>query len=101
RLPHSPSSEAPRPRRLSTLYNLTLDHLEGSASPARSDRLWPGDTAGFRTNHLSLAWGAAGVLSVLSDAARVQPAWRDWLMARCTDEDLPPGLFVGKAGIAV
>ncbi|MFC0627040.1 class III lanthionine synthetase LanKC [Kribbella deserti] len=76
--------------------------LRNAATPDRKDRLFPGHPEQFRSNTLSIAYGAAGVLRVLKTLdGWVDPELTRWLTARL-DEDrpLPMGLYVGRAGIA-
>ena len=75
-----------------------------SATPARDDRLFPGDIDQFAGpgGGLGLAHGAAGVLYALSAAGVRVQEHEDWLIART----LPPpagmrlGLYDGLMGVA-
>jgi tRNA A-37 threonylcarbamoyl transferase component Bud32 len=61
--------------------------IRASASPQRTDRLFPGDIDQVRVTGggLALAHGAAGVLYALSEAAGVRvPDYEEWLIARPT-----------------
>jgi class III lanthionine synthetase len=77
--------------------------LLASATPARADRLFPGDVEQFAApgGGLGIAHGAAGVLYALSQAAvAVAPELAGWLAEHSTD---PPrgvglGLYDGLAG---
>ncbi|MFE4972004.1 class III lanthionine synthetase LanKC [Kitasatospora sp. NPDC056651] len=85
------------------LDSLAAGILE-TATPERTDRLFPGDVEQFGPTHngLGLAYGAAGVLYALSACGRPAPAEHtDWLITR-TDAtpDLPTGLYDGLTGIA-
>jgi tRNA A-37 threonylcarbamoyl transferase component Bud32 len=79
--------------------------IRASATPDRTDRLFPGDIDQFRVpgGGLGLAHGAAGVLYALSEAAGVRvPEYEEWLVTRAAD---PPkgahlGLYDGLAGVA-
>jgi tRNA A-37 threonylcarbamoyl transferase component Bud32 len=54
-----------------------------SATPAREDRLFPGDIEQFRSGGLNLAYGAAGVLWALSaSGAGRYPEHEEWLASR-------------------
>ncbi|MEH1016638.1 class III lanthionine synthetase LanKC [Micromonospora sp. CPCC 206060] len=54
-----------------------------SATPDRTDRLFPGDIEQFRSGGLNLTHGAAGVLYALSvSGAGRHPAHEDWLIRR-------------------
>ncbi|GAA1933853.1 class III lanthionine synthetase LanKC [Kitasatospora viridis] len=75
-----------------------------TATPDRSDRLFPGDIEQFGPGHggLSLSYGAAGVLHALRACGGSVPAEHvEWLVTRAnTAPDLPPGLYDGLTGIA-
>ncbi|MDG4809513.1 class III lanthionine synthetase LanKC [Micromonospora sp. WMMD1120] len=77
--------------------------IVASATPERTDRLFPGDIEQFRSGGLNLAHGAAGVLYALdrSGAGR-WPDHEDWLVRRAT---APPsgtrcGFYDGLHGVA-
>ncbi|MFF7727719.1 class III lanthionine synthetase LanKC [Streptomyces sp. NPDC008001] len=75
-----------------------------SATPARDDRLFPGDIATFSDGGgLGLAHGAAGVLHALAEAgAERYEEGEQWLL-RHTDpvpSGTPLGLYDGLAGVA-
>jgi hypothetical protein len=74
-----------------------------SATPERSDRLFPGDVKQFTTGGLNLAYGAAGVLYALQAVgAGRYPQYEDWLVTRA----LAPasgtrlGFYDGLHGVA-
>ncbi|MDQ3654152.1 MAG: protein kinase/lanthionine synthetase C family protein, partial [Chloroflexota bacterium] len=85
---------------------LTVDlvalYLHNTADAERDDRLFPADLSVFETNPLSVAFGAAGVLYALHRLTGEVPqhlsAW--FLRRSITNEQYPPGLYVGQAGIA-
>jgi tRNA A-37 threonylcarbamoyl transferase component Bud32 len=95
-------AESPRWDRLAADLVATI---RASATPERTDRLFPGDIDQFRVpgGGLGLAHGAAGVLYALSEAAGVRvPEYEEWLVTRAAD---PPqgtrlGLYDGLAGVA-
>jgi hypothetical protein len=79
--------------------------IRASATPERTDRLFPGDIGQFRTpgGGLGLAYGAAGVLYALDEAAGVRvPAYEEWLLRRVKrpPERMPLGCWDGLSGIA-
>jgi tRNA A-37 threonylcarbamoyl transferase component Bud32 len=79
--------------------------IRASASPQRTDRLFPGDIDQVRVTGggLALAHGAAGVLYALSEAAGVRvPDYEEWLIARAADpaKGTRPGLYDGLSGVA-
>ncbi len=77
-------------------------YLLGTADTSREDRLFPADLFVFETNPLSVAFGAMGVLYSLDHLTGGVPAnLIDWVLRRrVTNEDYPPGLYLGQAGIA-
>jgi class III lanthionine synthetase len=79
--------------------------IRASATPAREDRLFPGDIEQFRMpgGGIGFAHGAAGVLYALSEAAGVRvPEYEEWLIARAADPAMGTrlGLYDGLAGVA-
>jgi hypothetical protein len=74
-----------------------------SATPERTDRLFPGDPAQFGRGGVDLANGAAGVLYALHRTGHaVPPEYVDWLADRVVSlADPYPGLFTGLHGVAV
>ncbi|WP_305787065.1 class III lanthionine synthetase LanKC [Symbioplanes lichenis] len=59
------------------------DGITASASPVRTDRLFPGDIEQFRSGGVNLAHGAAGVLWALAETQMpVDPAHEQWLADR-------------------
>lgn len=68
----------------------------------RKDRLFPADGAIFRTNPLSLAYGACGVAYALKKMNGAVPQEVvDWISARNKNPVLyPPGMYTGLSGIA-
>ncbi|MGH3912081.1 MAG: class III lanthionine synthetase LanKC [Pseudonocardiaceae bacterium] len=76
--------------------------LLASATPQRSDRLFPGDVAQFRYGGFTFAHGAAGVLYALeTTGGQARPEHVDWLV-RATRQARSPhtGLFNGLHGVA-
>jgi class III lanthionine synthetase len=103
--PHAPrplaDGEAASERIARTRDRLT-DYMLATATPDRDDRLFASDFRLFRTNRLSLAYGACGTLAALRRIGRATPArLTDWLRERLPGADgLAPGFGVGQAGIA-
>jgi tRNA A-37 threonylcarbamoyl transferase component Bud32 len=79
--------------------------IEASATPARHDRLFPGDIEQFAapSGGLCLATGASGVLYAVAEAGQqVAPGHIEWLLAR-TARPVPGarlGLYDGMTGVA-
>jgi serine/threonine protein kinase len=78
-------------------------HIRSTATPDRSDRLFPGHPELFASNPLSLAYGAAGVIRALYLLdGEVDDGHRHWLHSRLdSGAALPTGLYVGRAGIGL
>ncbi|MGW7679270.1 class III lanthionine synthetase LanKC [Kribbella sp. NPDC054772] len=76
--------------------------IVASATPERTDRLFPGDIAQFRDGGgLDLATGAAGVLYALAKTGAGRfPEYDDWLRKRAVDAPAGPGLYDGLHGVA-
>ncbi|MFJ9696334.1 class III lanthionine synthetase LanKC [Kitasatospora sp. NPDC101183] len=75
--------------------------ITASATPERTDRLFPGDPGQFTHDGLGLSYGAAGVLWALhTTGADVRPEHVDWLLAAVEREPCRPGLFLGAHGVA-
>ncbi len=74
-----------------------------SATPERTDRLFPGDVRQFEFGGLNLAYGAAGVLYALSaTGAGTRPEHEQWLVrqARSPQPGNRFGLYDGLHGVA-
>ncbi|WP_116247496.1 class III lanthionine synthetase LanKC [Nocardiopsis sp. FIRDI 009] len=74
-----------------------------SATPQRTDRLFPGDVGQFDFGGLGMAYGAAGVLYAMSVAGQgTRPEHEDWLMRRVREHRGPHrlGFYDGLHGIA-
>lgn len=75
--------------------------IAASATPERTDRLFPGDPGQFTHDGLGLAYGAAGVLYALHvSGAEVDPGHVEWLLGAVGRERPRPGLFIGSHGVA-
>jgi predicted Ser/Thr protein kinase len=79
--------------------------IRASATPDRSDRLFPGDIEQFAVpgGGLAFAHGAAGVLYALSEGVGVRvPEYEQWLIDRAGDpaQGSRLGLYDGLAGVA-
>ncbi|RZU19955.1 protein kinase-like protein [Kribbella rubisoli] len=75
--------------------------IVASATPERTDRLFPGDIAQFRDGGgIDLATGAAGVLYALSQTGARFPQYDEWLRKRAVDTETGPGLYDGLHGVA-
>ncbi|MFF2076253.1 class IV lanthionine synthetase LanL [Kitasatospora sp. NPDC058162] len=100
---------------LDRLLHDGLRHLAATATPERSDRLWPVVPAGERTDPCNVQHGAAGVLAVLAravtteglpaevraEAARTARTAAAWIERRVAVEPVVlPGLHFGRSGTA-
>ncbi|GAA4906369.1 protein kinase-like protein [Stackebrandtia albiflava] len=79
-----------------------VDYLRATATPERTDRLFPGDVGVFETNPFNVAHGAAGGLLALHRVTGEVPGrFLSWLVRpEIDDRTCPPGLYFGQAGIA-
>lgn len=89
----------PSPDASDDLAELILE----SATPERSDRLFPGDPRQFQGNGTDLTYGAAGVLWALAECGyEVPDAHVEWLEnALARSHDPQPGLWSGLHGTAL
>jgi serine/threonine protein kinase len=74
-----------------------------SASPSRSDRLFPGDVRQFLLGGAGFAYGAAGVLYALSaSGCERSEEHEEWLLNAVREPDIEPraGFYDGLSGIA-
>ncbi|MEV0791680.1 class III lanthionine synthetase LanKC [Kribbella sp. NPDC050459] len=76
--------------------------IVASATPERTDRLFPGDIAQFRDGGgIDLATGAAGVLYALAKTGAGRfPEYDDWLRKQAVSTATGPGLYDGLHGVA-
>ncbi|WP_328432977.1 phosphotransferase [Streptomyces sp. NBC_00425] len=75
--------------------------IKASATPERTDRLFPGDPAQFTHDGLGLAYGAAGVLWALHTVgAPVAGDHIEWLLEAVARRPCRPGLYTGAHGVA-
>ncbi|MCX4767988.1 class III lanthionine synthetase LanKC [Streptomyces sp. NBC_01275] len=75
--------------------------ITASATPQRTDRLFPGDPSQFTHDGLGLAYGAAGVLWALHTVgAPVDPDHVEWLLEAVARRPCRPGLYTGAHGVA-
>ncbi|BFI96055.1 MAG: class III lanthionine synthetase LanKC [Rhodanobacter sp.] len=75
--------------------------FDSSITLTRSDRLWPGSAEIWATNPVNLMYGATGcAYFLLRHRGYVEDAILDWIAARATILNCPPGLFSGLAGVA-
>jgi hypothetical protein len=85
------------------LRNSLVDEVLTTATPERTDRLFPGDIYQFTRNGLNLGHGAAGVLYALATTGQGRfPEHEQWLLraVRAGGTDRHVGLYEGSYGIA-
>lgn len=93
----------PEPARWPQVRDQLARAILASATPAREDRLFPGDPQQFGVGGLGLAYGAAGVLYAMDvTGAGRYPEHEEWLLRGAAD---PPsgsrlGLYDGLHGVA-
>jgi serine/threonine protein kinase len=82
--------------------------IHATATPDRTDRLFPGDPAQFATGGISLGSGAAGVLFALHLVGETVPdEYVDWLIRAAgrpsspRQPAIPGGLYDGLSGVAL
>ncbi|MGH3753513.1 MAG: class III lanthionine synthetase LanKC [Pseudonocardiaceae bacterium] len=86
-----------------TVRDSIVAGILASATPRRTDRLFPGDIAQFSTGGLNIAHGAAGVLYALAvTGANRYPAGEHWLLERAAaaKRGARLGLYDGLHGVA-
>lgn len=74
-----------------------------SATPERTDRLFPGDLYQFSKNGLGFGYGAAGVLHALAESGHGRyPEYEEWLLRAVREgrADRHTGFYDGLHGIA-
>lgn len=78
------------------------DYALALADYERKDRLFPAFAHVFRTNPLSLSYGACGIAHAIHTMGREVPERIvDWILQPTKDRDsIPPGLYIGLSGIA-
>jgi len=80
-----------------------VEEVLATATPQRTDRLFPGDIYQFTRNGLNLGHGAAGVLYALATTGHGRfPEYEQWLLraVRAGGADRHVGLYDGGHGIA-
>lgn len=87
---------------LEALLRRAMAFIRASATPERTDRLFPAAPMVYDTNPLSVAFGACGVAYAMKRVEGDVPGEVvDWILSReISPGAYPPGLYVGTAGIA-
>lgn len=77
------------------------EFLEASADPSGEDCLWPSSPQAFRTNAVSILFGACGPIEYVRRVrGSCSRSWLDWTQAHAVPERTPPGFALGLAGVA-
>ncbi|MFE9568178.1 class III lanthionine synthetase LanKC [Streptomyces sp. NPDC006692] len=85
-----------------TLMNSLAQAIRASATPQRTDRLFPGDPRGLDDGGYNLAYGAAGVLYALRSAGQeTDPDHVGWLARATRRAPAVCGLHTGLHGAAL
>lgn len=105
------TADAPPPRRAPSLSDKmdieeTLRgvrrYIERTADLSRTDRLWPSSPEAFTTNPVSIQFGAAGIAEFLRRSrGGVPDDILGWIRSALKRHRCPPGLYNGRAGIAM
>jgi hypothetical protein len=75
--------------------------LEAAADSSCPDCLWPASPQTFRTNPVSILFGACGPIECVRQVrGECPPEWLDWTERQATAERTPPGFALGRAGVA-
>jgi len=92
----------PTRERLEGVRGEMARYIVATADYARTDRLWPAHFLVFRTNPMSVAYGATGIAVFLQAALGELPVpVAEWIRGqRVRAAGYPPGLLVGSAGVA-
>lgn len=95
------SNEIAAPIETEACIEKIADYILATRDRDRSDRLWPSDYRVFLTNPLGLGYGALGVALFLARAGRAVPSeCCDFLQKGVRSLELPPGIYIGTAGLA-
>jgi len=79
-----------------------ITYIEAQTDYSRNDRLWPASSEVFRTNPISVQYGAAGVgYFLLRVQERLDERILDWIESRLSARPCPPGLYIGVSGAAL
>lgn len=77
-------------------------YIETTADFGRTDRLWPSSPEAFTTNPVSIQFGGAGIAEFLRrSVGHVPVSVVDWIRSALKQHRCPPGLYNGRAGIAM
>lgn len=101
-VPADTAATAALHKRIDATLDDVVRYWRETADLSRDDRLFPADATVFRTNPLSLAHGAYGVLYALHRLrGEVPEDLHAWALRQPVSSDLmPPGLYYGTAGVA-
>jgi hypothetical protein len=76
--------------------------FESAATPTSSSTLWPTSPQQERTNPVSVLFGASGPVEFMRRLRGTCPStWLDWVEQNAGSDRCPPGLYLGRAGVAM
>ncbi|HEU4559571.1 MAG TPA: class III lanthionine synthetase LanKC [Longimicrobium sp.] len=88
-------------REAASACEAVCDFFDASATP-EGKCLWPATPAAYRVNPVCIRFGACGPLELVMRVRGGCPdAWLDWVEQRSDPAQIPPGLYVGLAGVAL
>lgn len=87
---------------LSSTVEQTITCIEQTANYRRRDRVFPADPRVFSSHPASVSHGALGVARALTFLDReISPELSQWIATQMyTSDNVPPGLYLGLAGMA-
>lgn len=78
------------------------EFFEASANPASRHALWPASPGAYHVNPACIRFGACGPIEFVRRVRGSCPdAWLDWVEEQADPDRLPPGLYVGLAGVGM
>lgn len=78
------------------------EFFESSADLSNVHRLWPSSPAAYHANPVCIRFGACGPIEFVRRVRGGCPdAWLDWVERRSDVTRVPPGLYVGLAGVGL
>jgi serine/threonine protein kinase len=78
------------------------EFFEVSADPSSNHCLWPSSPAAYHVNPVCIRFGACGPIEFVRRVrGRCPDAWLGWVEERADPARVPPGLYVGLAGVGL
>jgi serine/threonine protein kinase len=98
----SPREEREVLARVSAAGEELCAFFEAAAGGQDAERLWPVSPEAFSSNAVCIQFGACGPIEYVRRAHGSSPeAWLDWVERAAVPGRIPPGMYVGLAGIAL